>query len=103
MKHYHTIVCPFCSKDDLVKNGHSVTGEQRWRCNNCKKSFQLEYKYNAWKPGVKETIIQQTLNSSGVRDTGRNLRINKNTVVSVLKKNAQCEPLLSYKNRTSKI
>jgi transposase-like protein len=89
MKHYHLIVCPFCNNDDLVKNGHSVTSEQRWRCNKCKKSFQLEYKYNAWKPGVQEAIIEQTLNSSGVRDIGRNLKINKNTVVSVLKKNAK--------------
>jgi transposase-like protein len=30
-----------------------------------------------------------TLNSSGVRDIGRVLKINKNTVVSVLKKNAE--------------
>ena len=51
-----------------------------------KKSFQLSYKYNAWKPGIKDAIIQQTLNSSGVRDIGRNLKINKNTVVAVLKK-----------------
>ncbi|MDR2928035.1 MAG: hypothetical protein LBV41_07540 [Cytophagaceae bacterium] len=28
----------------------------------------MEYKYNAWKPGIKEAIIEQNLNSSGVRD-----------------------------------
>ena len=57
MKHYHLITCPFCHNDG-----------QRWRCNNCKKSFQLEYKYNACQAGIKDAIIQQTLNSSGVRD-----------------------------------
>jgi transposase-like protein len=61
----------------------------------------LPYKYNAWKPGIKDTIIQQTLNSSGVRGIGRNLQINKNTVVSVLKKNAKNEPLFSYKKRST--
>jgi transposase len=101
MKHYHIIVCPFCNNDDLVKNGHSATGRQRWHCNKCKKNFQLEYKYNAWKPGTEEAIIQQTLNSSGVRDISRNLRINKNTVVAALKKNAKNEPLLSDKRRNS--
>jgi transposase-like protein len=55
----------------------------------------LDYKYNAWKPGTEEAIIQQTLNSSGVRDISRNLQINKNTVVAVLKKNAKNEALLS--------
>ena len=101
MKHFHRIVCPFCNNDDLVKNGHSETGTQRWRCNKCRKRFQLEYKYNAWKPGTEETIIQQTLNSSGVRDISRNLQISKNTVVSVLKKNAKNEPLFSGKNGVS--
>ncbi|MDR2511834.1 MAG: hypothetical protein LBC89_05190 [Bacteroidales bacterium] len=33
-----------------------------------KKVSSLEYKYNAWKPGTEESIIHQTLNSSGVRD-----------------------------------
>jgi len=76
----------------LQKNGHSENGTQRWRCNECRKSFQLTYRYNARKPGVKEQITVLTLNSSGVRDIGRILGINKNTVVSGLKKNAKCEP-----------
>jgi IS1 family transposase/transposase-like protein len=85
-ENYHITVCPFCNNEDLVKNGHSETGTQRWCCNKCKKSFRLKYKYNTWKAGTEEAIIQQTLNSSGVRDISRNLRINKNTVVSVFKK-----------------
>ncbi|MDR1883403.1 MAG: hypothetical protein LBR26_11585 [Prevotella sp.] len=39
MKHYHTIICPSCKSDDLVKNGHDRSGTQRWRCNHCKKKF----------------------------------------------------------------
>ncbi|MDR0811265.1 MAG: hypothetical protein LBN23_03180 [Paludibacter sp.] len=45
------------------------------------KELQKEYKYN----GTKECIIAQTLNSSGVRDISRNLKINRNTVLAVLK------------------
>jgi transposase-like protein len=37
MKHYHITICPFYNSEDLVKNGHSATGIQRWRCNTCKK------------------------------------------------------------------
>ena len=77
MKQYIKINCPYCHGDDLVKNGHSENGTQRYHCNNCKKSFQTEYTYNAWKAGVKEQIEEQTLNSSGVRDIGRNLKISK--------------------------
>jgi transposase len=80
---------------DLQKNGHSENGTQRWRCVTCCKSFQLFYRYNARKPGVKEQIPVLTLNSSGVRDIGRILKISNNTVISELKKNAQCEPICS--------
>jgi transposase-like protein len=73
----------------LQKNGKSPNGTQRWRCKECKKYFQLEYRYNAYIQGVKEQIIEMTLNCSGVRDIGRVLKINKNTVISVLKKNSK--------------
>jgi transposase-like protein len=86
MKQYIKIICRYCGKDDLVRNGRSENGTQRYRCNNCKKSFQTDYCYNAWQPGVKDQIETQTLNSSGVRDIGRNLKISKNTVISELKK-----------------
>ncbi|WP_321415153.1 IS1 family transposase [uncultured Desulfobacter sp.] len=78
--------CPRCGKDDLMKNGHSKNGAQRYLCKNCKKCFQLDYSYNAWRPGGKEQIEKQTLNSSGVRDISRNLGIAKGTVISELKK-----------------
>lgn len=86
MKQYNKIICRHCGSDDLVKNGHSENQTQRYRCKHCKKSFQTEYSYNAWNPGVKEQIEIQTLNSSGVRDISRNLEISKNTVISELKK-----------------
>ena len=96
MQHYQIITCTYCESEDLVKNGHSENGTQRWLCNACKKSFQIAYTYNARKPGVKEQIIELTMNSSGVRDISRTLQINKNTVISELKKNASYK---SFSNR----
>jgi transposase-like protein len=97
MVHYQAISCPSCGGTDTCKNGHSENGTQRWRCLNAscpKSSFQLAYTYNARKPGVKEQIDEQTLNSSGARDIARNLGINKNTVSAHLKKSAaESDPL----------
>lgn len=87
MKQYAEIKCPKCGKSDLVRNGHSKNGEQRYRCNICRKCFQIDYSYNACRPGIKEQIEKQTLNSNGVRDISRNLGIAKGTVISELKKN----------------
>ena len=93
MKHLTTISCPHCNGSDLTKNGHSENGTQRWRCNFCRKSFQLDYRYHARKPSVKDSIVEMTLNVSGVRDIGRVLKISTGTVTSELKKNVTCEPL----------
>ena len=87
MKHTQVIQCPHCDGADLQKNGHSENATQRWFCLTCRKSFQLTYRYNARNPGIKEQIVEMTLNSSGVRDIGRNLKISNNTVIAELKKN----------------
>ena len=99
MVHYQIIHCPHCQGTDLHKNGKSPAGIQRWFCKECMKYFRLEYRYNACKREVKEKIIEMTLNSSGVRDTGRVLRVSKDTVTSVLKKNSKNESLFSDHRR----
>ena len=86
MHHKSELLCIHCQGNDLVKNGKAPNGTQRWLCNQCRKSFRYEYRYNAYKQGVKEKITEMTLNGSGVRDIGRVLSISKDTVTSVLKK-----------------
>ncbi len=49
-------------------------------------TFILKYKYRAYEPGIKEQIIEMAINGSGTRDTARVLKIDKDTVTSVLKK-----------------
>jgi transposase-like protein len=89
MIHTELIHCPYCNGVNLQKNGKTRNGTQRWACKECSKYFQLGYRYNACKHGVRDKILEMALNGSGVRDTGRVLKINKNTVVAVLKKNSK--------------
>ncbi len=46
----------------------------------------LEYRYKAYEPGVMDQVIDMAINGSGIRDTARVLKINKNTVIHALKK-----------------
>jgi transposase-like protein len=80
-----TIKCRYCKSERLRKAGQQ-SSQQRIKCKNCGKTFQLEYTYEAHKPGVKEKIERMAHNGNGIRDTARVLGINKNTVISYLKK-----------------
>ena len=81
--------CPHCQSDHIVKRGKTARGTQRYLCQNtlCTRgSFLLDYCNRRCLPEVKQTIIDRSLNASGVRDTARSLHICPNTVLCALKK-----------------
>jgi len=81
--------CPHCQSDQIVKRGKTARGTQRYLCQNtlCPKgSFLLDSCNRGCLPEVKQTIIDMSLNASGVRDTARSLHICPNTVLRELKK-----------------
>ena len=87
------VKCPYCGSEEIVLYGKHRTGRQRYLCRNeacAHKTFQLEYKNNACKPGVKKKIIEMAMNGAGTRDTGRIFGISKDTVTAVLKNSKIC-------------
>ncbi|WP_208612550.1 IS1 family transposase [Xenorhabdus vietnamensis] len=81
------VVCRYCHKTDEVKgHGKGRTGHPRYHCYACRKTFQLNYTYQACQPGMKEQIIDMSMNNAGVRDTARVLKVGINTVIRTFKK-----------------
>ena len=78
------VVCPKC-ESAVYRHGTASSGEARYRCRACHHCFQLNYRYEANRPGVAEKIVEMAMNGSGVRDTGRVLKISATTVVRHLK------------------
>ena len=84
------VACRFCGNtDNVVKHGTGAGGYQRYRCKECKKTFQLSYHYNACKAGIPEKVISMAMNNSGIRDTARVLKIGVSTVLNILKNSSQ--------------
>lgn len=57
-------VCyPHCHTTDVVKNGNSAEGKQRYRCRNTdsRASFILDYTYRGHVPEVKQLFPLRTL------------------------------------------
>ena len=83
------VKCPYCGSEEVSLYGKNRTGRQRYLCRNegCRhKTFQVEYKNQASRPGTKEKIVEMVINGAVTRDTGRVLKVSPNTVTSVLKK-----------------
>src|SRR5256884_9334032 len=81
--------CLHCHSEQIVKRGKTRRGIQRSLCQNtaCTTgSFLLDDRNRGCLPEVKHTIIDMSLNASGIRDTARVLRISTDTVLRALKK-----------------
>src|SRR2546428_1935749 len=81
--------CPHCQSEQIVKRSKTRRGTQRYLCQNtaCTRgSFLLDYRNRGCLPEVKRTIIDMSLNASGIRDTARVLRISTDTVLCELRK-----------------
>ena len=81
------VICKHCGQTQHVKRyGTTRAGTQRYRCYDCSRTFVRTYTNKACDPLIKEQILQMVLNGSGVRDTARVLKVNRNTVSSQFKK-----------------
>ena len=86
---FEPVCCPHCHTTDVVKNGKSAEGKQRYRCRHAecpRASFILNYSYRGYLPEVKRQIADMAVNGSGIRDTARVLHISPTTVIEELKK-----------------
>ncbi|MBW4528995.1 MAG: hypothetical protein KME18_28215 [Phormidium tanganyikae FI6-MK23] len=83
------VCCLSCNSTNVVKNGKSDEGKQRYRCRNngcTRRSFIRECSYRGYLPEVKQQISDMAVNGSGIRDTARVLKISPTTVIEALKK-----------------
>jgi len=80
--------CKYCKKSDTIKKGKRK-GMQRYRCNSCKKYFQEDYKYLAYKNTTNPMIKGLLKEGCGIRNISRILNISKQTVLSRMLKIAK--------------
>ena len=83
--------CPTCHDVTWVKYGKTSDGKQRFRCQNpaCQcVTFIRNYTYQGILPELKRTIVDMSLNGSGMRDIARVLHVSPSTVIHELKKSA---------------
>ncbi|MEM9116779.1 MAG: hypothetical protein AAGD09_02735 [Cyanobacteria bacterium P01_F01_bin.56] len=66
--------CPHGHTANMVKNGKSAEGKQRYRCrhHDCSRaSFIFDYIDRGHVPEVKDRVSELSMNGSGISDTAR--------------------------------
>ena len=77
--------CPHCQADQIVKNGTSRHGHQRWRCQKCQKTFG-EKDHRLVAPETKAAALAQYMEGVGQRATERLLGVSHNSITNWVKK-----------------
>ena len=76
------VICPRCDETSgVIRNAHSTSGAQLYRCKLCLKTFQLRFRYKDARPDTHQTIANMAMNGSGCHDTARVLGFNLNTLL----------------------
>ena len=76
--------CPTCQSTDMMQQGITAPGKQRYRCTNLSCSshtFLVEYSPQGRVPAVKQQMLEMTWNGSGIRDMARVRHISPSTVI----------------------
>jgi len=61
------VKCRFCFQTDpVMKHGWNPRSIPLYRYLECKRSFLLDYAYEACRPGVQEKIVDMAINSAGL-------------------------------------
>ena len=83
------VKCPFCGSEEVSLYGKNSTGKQRYLCRNkscARKTFQMEYKNNACRPGVHEEIVEMAKLETNRREAAGKKGTAKQAVVKQPKK-----------------
>ena len=79
-----TLQCNACSSTQLVKNGRSRHGHQRYRCKSCGTTFgDLDRRLVS--DGRKESALQHYAEGVGLRATERLVGVSHNSVMNWVK------------------
>jgi transposase-like protein len=75
--------CPIChSSHRQIKNGHTLSGSQQYRCQACQKTYNPHPKQQGYPPALKQQALQMYVDGLSFRRIARLLGVNHQSVVN---------------------
>ena len=83
------LTCRNCGSDDILRNGMTSNGNQRFLCNDCGKRSRQNPQPNGYTEQEREEILRAYQERSSLRGLERTFGVSRNTVSGWLKKRRQ--------------
>ena len=80
------LMCCHCASTNIVRNGLTNNGKQRYLCNDCGRTSRNDPQPNGYTAAERETILRAYHERSSLRGLSRTFGVARNTVTSWLKK-----------------
>ena len=81
-----TIQCPHCGSEDIVRNGRSPNGKQKYRCKGCKRQSRENPMPHAYSEERREEILRAYEERSSLRGIERTFGVARTSVIGWMKK-----------------
>jgi len=83
------IYCRHCGSEDVVKNGLSPNGKQKYLCHECGRQSREDPSPNGYSEECKEEILRAYQERSSLRGLKRTFGVSPTTVIGWLKKSSR--------------
>jgi transposase-like protein len=80
------VSCSHCQSTEIVRNGATADGRQRYRCRACGRRSTADPRPNGYPEEQRELILRAYQERSSLRGLTRTFGVSRNTVTSWLKK-----------------
>ena len=83
------LTCRHCESENIVRNGITSNGKQRFLCKDCGKRSRLNPQPNGYPEEEREKILRAYQERTSLRGLARTFGVSRNTVSRWLKKRQQ--------------
>jgi transposase-like protein len=80
------LACRHCGSENIVRNGLTANGKQRFLCRDCRRRSREDPQPNGYTEGQREEILRAYHERSSLRGLSRTFGVARNTVSGWLKK-----------------
>ncbi len=83
------ITCRHCGSENIVRNGMTSNGKQRYLCKDCSKNSRENPQPNGYTEQKREEILSAYHERSSLRGLSRTFGVSRNTVTNWLEKSSR--------------